>query len=330
MTKPISLLTFQEIFHAETVHRLAAIGFSDELMEFNHPYLKAKHRIIKLNGVCIIYRDWDLPAPITMPTKHEQPFLKMQFELEGHSAFTSKSNIAFKNIDILYGKHMLLFLPEVDGTLFYPRSRKVLDVVFSQAYFEKLFGQDLNCLGTLGHAIRTKQPTLVGQQSKSITAGMSRVILEILNCSLQGIFKKTYIEAKVVELLNLQLDQFFSDQTTSSSVLQLHKADIDKFYYIRDLIHRNPSANYSLMQLAETAGINDFKLKKGFKQLFGNTVFGYLNDVRLQQALEILKEGSQSIASVSYTMGYKYPHHFTHAFKKKFGFLPKDVRRKPL
>ncbi|GAA4806319.1 hypothetical protein GCM10023231_39420 [Olivibacter ginsenosidimutans] len=324
-TKPISLLTFQEIFHTETVRRLSAIDFSDELMEFSHQYLIAKHRVIKLDGVCLIYRDWTLPAPITMPTKHEQPFLKMQFELEGHSEFTSKVAITYKNIDILHGKHTLLFLPEVDGTLFYPHSRKVLDVIFSPAYFERLFGPDLRCLGALGQAIQTNQPILIGQQSKAITPAMSRIILEIMHCNLQGIFKKTYLEAKVIELLNLQIDQFFHDATPVSPTLRLCKEDIDKFHYIKELIHQHPGANYSLRQLAETAGMNDFKLKKGFKQLFGNTVFGYLNDVRMQQSFQMLQEGNRSITEVAYAMGYKYPHHFSHAFKKKFGFLPKDA-----
>ncbi|MFC6100480.1 helix-turn-helix transcriptional regulator [Olivibacter domesticus] len=327
MYKHISHQTFQEIFQAEKGYNLSDTHISDEMMQFNHPYLKAAHRIITLEGICIIYRNWEMPFPISMFTKHEQPFLKMQFEIEGHSDFVRKTAIASRDVEILHGKHTLLFLPEVDGTLYYPSSRKVLDIVFSTVYFQKLFAHDLSCLGNLGKAIQENQPALIGNQSRIITNPMSKVIQEILNCPYHGIFKKTYIEAKIIELLNLQIDQFFNDrQTYPLSTIKLHKEDVEKLRQIKDLITANPGANYSLMQLAEIAGVNDFKLKKGFKQLFGNTVFGYINDVRMQQSHALLQKGEHSIASISYLMGFKYPHHFAKAFKKKFGYTPKNVR----
>src|SRR5690606_19791289 len=110
--------------------------------EFTHPFVSARHRVIKIEGISIVYRDWMVPSPLSMRTVHEEPFLKMQFEIEGHSAFTHKMLISCKHIDILHGKHTLLFLPEVDGTLFYPNSRKVLDVIFTVDFFKKLFGMD--------------------------------------------------------------------------------------------------------------------------------------------------------------------------------------------
>jgi len=319
--------TFQEIFHAEKVFNLSDAHISDEILQFNHPYLKASHRVIRLEGICMIYRDWVVPSPISMFTKHEQPFLKMQFEIEGHSDFISKAAMISRNVEILHGKHTLLFLPEVDGTLYYPNSRKVLDIVFSRTYFQQIFAHDLSCLGKLGKAIHENQPALAGNQSRSISPQMSRVIQEILNCPYHGIFKKTYIEAKIIELLNLQLDQFFNEKNTDlPQAIKLRKEDVEKLHQLKELILNDPGANYSLIHLAEMVGFNDFKLKKGFKQLFGNTVFGYINDVRMQKSHILLQEGKHSIASISYLMGYKYPHHFAKAFKKKFGYTPKNVK----
>ena len=202
-----------------------------------------------------------------------------------------------------------------------------LDIVFSPTYFKKLFGPDLSCLGILGNAIKKSSPTLIGHQSKPITPQMSRVIVEILHCKFHGMFKKTYLEAKVIELLNLQIDQFNNDYKPSLSNFKLSQEDVDKLYYIKELIHKSPGADYSLMQLAKIAGFNDFKLKKGFKQLFGNTVFGYITNMRMQRSYELLQEGKHSITHIAYLMGYKYPHHFTKAFKMKFGFTPKNLKK---
>ncbi|WP_256441273.1 helix-turn-helix transcriptional regulator [Chitinophaga sp. HK235] len=71
---------------------------------------------------------------------------------------------------------------------------------------------------------------------------------------------------------------------------------------------------------------NDFKLKKGFKEMFGNTVFGYMNQVRMEKAKLLLLEGKNSIADISFTVGYKNPQHFTAAFKKHFGYLPSELK----
>lgn len=78
------------------------------------------------------------------------------------------------------------------------------------------------------------------------------------------------------------------------------------------------------MELAHKCGLNDFKLKSGFKQLYGNTVFGYLGNLRMEVALRLLKE-QKSVRLVAEEIGYKNPQHFTAAFKKKYGVLPSQV-----
>ena len=83
----------------------------------------------------------------------------------------------------------------------------------------------------------------------------------------------------------------------------------------------------SLIELVELSGLNDFKLKRGFKELFGTTVFGYLFDLRIERAQEMLREGKQSIAEISFHIGYKNPQHFTAAFKRKFGYLPSEIKQ---
>jgi AraC-like DNA-binding protein len=75
-------------------------------------------------------------------------------------------------------------------------------------------------------------------------------------------------------------------------------------------------------------GINDFKLKNGFKQLYGNTVFGLLFEERMQQAKVMLVDPEISIKELSMTVGYKNLSNFTSAFKKRFGYPPSFERKK--
>jgi AraC family transcriptional activator of pyochelin receptor len=81
----------------------------------------------------------------------------------------------------------------------------------------------------------------------------------------------------------------------------------------------------SLTKLADVAGTNTFKLKNGFKELFGTTVFGYLNEVKLVQAKDMLLSGIQ-IKEVADILGYSSVQHFGTAFRKKFNTSPGKLK----
>jgi AraC-like DNA-binding protein len=76
----------------------------------------------------------------------------------------------------------------------------------------------------------------------------------------------------------------------------------------------------------KNAGINEFKLKHGFKEVFKNTVFGYLSDYKLLKAKELLADSSKDIKSISDELGYSSVQHFSNAFSKKFGISPGKAR----
>ena len=89
---------------------------------------------------------------------------------------------------------------------------------------------------------------------------------------------------------------------------------------------KNISVNVHYDLSLANAGINEFKLKQGFKQVFNNTVFGYLSDYKLNQARELLLRGNTAIKEVADSLGYSSVQHFSHAFRKKFGVPPGRVR----
>jgi AraC family transcriptional activator of pyochelin receptor len=81
----------------------------------------------------------------------------------------------------------------------------------------------------------------------------------------------------------------------------------------------------SLMELARQVGLNDFKLKMGFRRVFGKTVFGYLHELRMERSRLLLEEGKMNVKEVSYAVGYMDSGRFSDAFKKQFGVRPSLV-----
>lgn len=97
-------------------------------------------------------------------------------------------------------------------------------------------------------------------------------------------------------------------------------------YAVKEIILTNLATPCSLINMAQQVGTNEFTLKKGFKEVFGTTVFGFWNDVKMQEAKKILVEHSFTVAEVSEKIGYKNPQHFSTAFKKYFGASPNMLK----
>lgn len=326
MSALIPRIPFRAIYEHPNI-QLKSDTSSETAFRLPHVSLHGTERMMNLGGICIVYRDWTLSSPIIMETCHEWPFLKMQFELEGYSRYTPSAARGSKQTTIDGGTHTLMFHPAVQGDLYYPKSRRVLDIEFTVDYFSTLFDGDFSDIGIFGKAIANECPELIGERSLPITGSMKSIIQEILGCPFENRFKKLFLESKTIELLLLQIDQF-KRTTPPKPGFRLRNDDRDRLYDLKETIDSDPTAEYSLGGLAQLVGMNDFKLKKGFKTLFGNTVFGYIADVRMERARKLLDNPELNINEIAYLMGYKYPQHFTNAFKKKYGYLPRDVRIK--
>jgi len=154
-----------------------------------------------------------------------------------------------------------------------------------------------------------------------LTPDMIRIIYSIFNSPLSGSLKKLLIEARIQELIALQLDR------TVQPVQQKEgKCNRDFFYHIREYLDQTFLKEHSLNNLARNFGINEYALKKGFREHFQTTVFDYLLSKRMEHSYTLLQTGTKKIEEISSIVGYKYPNHFSTAFKKKFGVRPAQVR----
>lgn len=272
-------------------------------------------------GFMIIYQQLFNTVPITMEVIHDFPFLTMIFEFEGYANFES-TKPGMLDHHIPGGMQRLMFLPHVDGKLSYANSRKALEITLSLEFFNSLFENDISWLGNFGKGISHAAAVMFTREPLPITLPMHLIIKDIIQCKFSGHLKRVYLQSKIAELLMLQLDQVL--QTEKSNTIK--KIDRDKVYHVKHLIEENVARPLTIPELAKQAGINTSKLKQLFKQEFGTTIFGYLTDLRLNQAKQLLEEGDLPIGNIAHKIGYKHAHHFTDAFKRKFGYLPSDLK----
>ncbi len=108
----------------------------------------------------------------------------------------------------------------------------------------------------------------------------------------------------------------------------LSASDIDKIYKARALILENLKTHHPIHDLSRQVGLNDFKLKEGFRQLFGKGPFGVLKDARMQIAYELLLHTSRPEKDIMTEAGYTSLSAFVKAFRSVYGIPPGHLRSK--
>jgi AraC family transcriptional regulator, transcriptional activator of the genes for pyochelin and ferripyochelin receptors len=155
-----------------------------------------------------------------------------------------------------------------------------------------------------------------------VTPSIDTALRQILRCPYHGITRTLYLESKSLELIALYIDALQESPLVSAV---LTRDDIDRIHQARQLLLDKMQSPPSLIDLARKVGLNDRKLKEGFRQVFGTTVFGYLTQQRLEQASVMLAQ-QYSIAAVSAAVGYASPTAFSGAFRRRFGVNPKTYQ----
>lgn len=84
----------------------------------------------------------------------------------------------------------------------------------------------------------------------------------------------------------------------------------------------------TLAQLATEAGISAIRIKRGFRELFGHSVYGLFQQERMREAQRRLLAGGVTVMEVAFGLGYSNPSHFAAAFRKTFGLAPGEFKRR--
>lgn len=155
-----------------------------------------------------------------------------------------------------------------------------------------------------------------------MTPQMQMVVDQVFNIQYQGKTKMMFFRSQMTTLLS----HFFGHLSGMKSE-EIKEEEREKLYQAKEILTQNLETPPSLTELSKEIGLNSFKLKKNFKELFGVPVFKYLQNERLTKADHLLRNQHLSIQEVAWQVGYDSLSSFSNAFAKKFGFRPSEIRR---
>lgn len=244
--------------------------------------------------------------------------IQFHFGLKGSAKFIfNQGNYA---LELKEEKSLLLYNPqkELPLNLELATNSWVISVIISIKKFHALFSNEADYITFLSADNKDKKYYNEG----NISPSMAIVLSQLFHYSLHPSIKNLYYKGKGYELLSLYFNRT-EDPNAEQCPFLIDEDNVIKIKRAKEIIIANMAEPPGLQELADEIGLNVKKLKMGFKQIYGDTVYGFLFDYKMDFARKLLDSGSYNVNEVGLKIGYSTGSHFIAAFKKKFATTPK-------
>ena len=245
-------------------------------------------------------------------------FIQFHFCLKGQTNFTfNEGNYTFQ---VLEDHSMLLYNPQkalpIEVEL--APDTWMVSVLISITKFHSLFSSDADHISFLSPEKNSKKY----YDNLPFSSSIAVVLSQILQAKVHDSMKSLYFKGKVYELLCLYFNKN-EDPSIEQCPFLVDEENVQKIRKAKKIILDKMSDPPSLEKLAIEVELSLKKLKDGFKQIYGDTVFAYLLDHKMDEARKMLDSRKYNVNEVSLKLGYSTASHFIAAFKKKYGTTPK-------
>lgn len=194
----------------------------------------------------------------------------------------------------------------------------VLTVLISIKKFHSFFSAEADYIPFLSEGNKDKKY----YKDDKINPSMAIVLSQLYHFNLHQSIKNLYFKGKVYELLSHYFNRA-EDPNAEQCPFLIDEENVIKIRRAKDIVIANMAEPPGLQELADQVGINLKKLKMGFRQIYGDSVYSFLFDYKMEYARKLLDSGSYNVNEVGLRIGYSTSSHFIAAFKKKFGTTPK-------
>ncbi|KAA0993116.1 helix-turn-helix domain-containing protein [Dyadobacter aurulentus] len=268
---------------------------------------------------------WYTEDEVTLWDKVSSDNININFHLAGN--LDTRFYGIQDELNMRPGRHNLIYSPE-GGFVNRTQSKSSLEMFhlsLDKSFFLNAIGSDDAWSEEISGKLARGESFSGIAGTADITPAMLNLIREIKEADSRGPLRNLLVQSRILELLALQIGQFRVPVASS----EIFRADeMEKLYQLKDFLDANFLRELTLSQLSRVCLLNEFKVKKGFKALFGLTVFGYLRKLRMEYAKKLLLDSALTVEEVSGRLGYEHAHHFSAAFKNFTGTSPSQFKSK--
>ncbi|AWM13720.1 AraC family transcriptional regulator [Flavobacterium sp. NRK F10] len=245
-------------------------------------------------------------------------FIQFHFNVKGKGKFIF--NQGTYALELKEESSLLLYNPQKELPLHLELAPKswVVSVLISIKRFHTLFSNDAEKIPFLSPDNLEKK--YYGEED--ISPSMAIVLNQIFNYNQNSSLKNLYLKGKCYELMSLYFNKN-EDPSAENCPFLIDEENVLKIKKAKEIVINRLAEPPGLQELADEVGLSLKKLKVGFKQIYGDSVFNFLFDYKMEVARKMLDSGSYNVNEVGLKVGYSTSSHFITAFKKKFGITPK-------
>lgn len=248
----------------------------------------------------------------------DSSFIQMHFCLKGNTKFNFNEGRYTLSVD--EEKALLLYNPVRDlpiNVLLAPKTWLVTLLV-SIKKFHSLFSDEANYI----HFLSAENKDKKYYTDAPITPAMAVVLSQMINYHTHPSVKRLYLKGKAYELISLYFNRP-DDADVEQCPFLVDEDNVRRIRKAKDIVIARMAEPPGLQELSEEIGLNIKKLKEGFKQVYGDSVYSFLFDYKMEYARKMLESGEHNVNEVGLKVGYSTASHFIAAFKKKYGTTPK-------
>jgi AraC family transcriptional activator of pyochelin receptor len=272
--------------------------------------------IQNLGTVLIENTDKEREKTIVYPVEIKQ--IQLHFVLKGGLRFSFNENTYF--LEAKEDQTLLLFnsqkaLP-ISAEL--EKDTQWLCLVLSIDGLHALFSEHAKIIPFLN--TETQETKFYSQGE--LSPAMAIVVSQLMENRLHTALKNIYNKGKVYELISLYFNKT-EDTDLEQCPYLADDQNIRKIRQAKEIIVAEMNEPPTLDHLAKTIDLPLKRLKEGFKQLYGDSVYGFLFQHKMEFARKLLLSNKYSVGEIGLRVGYSTPSHFIAAFKKKYGTTPK-------
>ncbi len=245
-------------------------------------------------------------------------FIQFHFCVKGTANFSFNEDAY--TLPLREENGLLLYNPQRDLPLKLSVSSHswVLSLLLPITKFHSLFSSEASYISFLSEDNKNRKY----YKDSHISPSMSIVLNQLINYNLHPSIKPLYFKAKAYELLSLYFNRPAEVDIEQCPFL-IDEENVVKIKKAKQIIIAKMADPPTLQELADEIQLPINRLKEGFKQIYGDSVFSFLFDYKMEVARQLLATGSYNVNEVGLKVGYSTASHFIAAFKKKYGTTPK-------
>lgn len=214
---------------------------------------------------------------------------------------------------------VLILTSRLNSNLIIPiqRSRAMINIEVDATYLKGLFNSSQKSSALQGLLANT-QPLFFEEM---IFPALQTLVDQLVSETVDDTFVLFYRRVKSEELICRLLMAL--EKRNENQLYALNGKDIQTIYRIKEQMLETLQAPPVISDLARSARMSPTKLKRLFRQIFGNSIFSYYQTIRINEAARLLKVERLSVSEVGYQLGFTNLSHFSRVFEKHIGVKPK-------